>query len=166
MTAISETYGEILPEGMQKLLQVADLTERDRFIDLGSGLGKIVFQTFLNTAVQAAIGIELNAKLYQQALLAKENIAAEAGLVNARRKLEFINGDFLTQSFQEATVALLASPCFGPALLNTLGRRLDETSTIRAVMSLRPLPALRRLKFKKIIRIECSWDTALCYVYQ
>ena len=166
-TTIAETYGEIFYESVEKLLAAIPLTETDIFCDLGSGLGKLVAQVMLTTPAQEGRGIEINPHLHAQALLAKQRIEQDyPALVQQGRTLSFVNGDFLTAPLTGATVALIASPCFSPLLLNSLGKRLDATPTIHTVLSLRPIATLERLHFKKTIRVECSWDTALCYVYR
>jgi 16S rRNA A1518/A1519 N6-dimethyltransferase RsmA/KsgA/DIM1 with predicted DNA glycosylase/AP lyase activity len=156
--SITETYGELLPESVNKLLRVISINENDVFLDLGSGLGKVVKQIFFQTRVKEAHGIEINADLHAE--------ATQHSLQNSNRTLRFTQGDFLTQPLTDATVVLIASPCFSPSILHALGKRINDTSTIHTVLSLRPIATLTRLQFKKIIRVECSWDTALCYVYK
>src|SRR5579864_7063733 len=46
------SYGEILYPGVDRLLAEVTLSEKDVFFDLGSGLGKVVLQVFLKTAVR------------------------------------------------------------------------------------------------------------------
>lgn len=154
---ITETYGEMLPESVNKLLSTINITADDVFLDLGSGLGKVVKQVFTQTSVKEARGIEINPQWHAQAI---QNIP-----INTDRILQFTQGDFLNISFTDATIALIASPCFSLSMLHTLGEKINATSSIHTVLSLRPIATLTRISFKKIIRVECSWDTALCYVY-
>ncbi len=165
--AISETYGEILYSGVDKLLSNVALKEQDVFVDLGSGLGKLLLQVFLKSSVGKAIGIELASELHQQALLAADKVQHELpGFFSNQRQLEFLQGNFLEIPFMEASVMLLGSPCFGVKLLEELGEIFNRVPGLHTVMSLRPIPNLQRLRFKKAIRVECSWDSALCYIYQ
>lgn len=154
---ITETYGELLPDSVNKLLQKITITADDVFYDLGSGLGKVVRQVFSHTDVKAAHGIEINTELHAK--------ATQHTAQNTNRILNFTQGDFLTTPLTDATIVLIASPCFSPSLLHALGERINTTPTIHTVLSLRPIATLT-LPFKKIVRVECSWDTALCYVYQ
>ena len=71
---ISESYGEILYPGVNKLLSLLALTNEDYFVDVGSGLGKLAMQVFLNSAVKKVYGIELIPELHQQALLALQRL--------------------------------------------------------------------------------------------
>jgi len=157
---INETYGEILSESVTKLLRLIPMTENDVFLDLGSGKGKVVSQVFAETNVKEARGIELLPALHAEA---ERNKSAR---IPVNRSLTFIQGDFLQVPFTAATIVFIASPCFGASLLHQLGDKLNHTPTIHTVLSLRPIATLSRLTFKKIVRIECSWDSALCYIYR
>lgn len=164
---VSETYGEILFESVSKLLSVIPFTENDIFVDLGSGLGKVVLQVFLQTLVKEARGIEIKPYLHEQALIAAHHLQRELPqYFENRRQLTLFSGDFLKIPLTTATIILMGSPCFDPAMLHSLAKMIDDTPSIHTVFSLRPLCSLQRLAFKKAIRIECSWDTALCYLYR
>lgn len=163
---VFQTYGEILYPSVDKLMSAIQLTEHDVFVDLGSGMGKIVIQFFLKSAIKAAYGIELLPELHQHALNAAKSLQQNLpDFYKGRRKLTFLLGDILETSFTKATVALLNSTCFTQSLLNELGKIIENTPSIHTLLSLRPINTLQRLVFMKVIRIECSWDTALCYIY-
>jgi hypothetical protein len=164
---IVETYGEILYPGIDKLMTSITLTENDIFIDLGSGKGQITIQFFLKSLVKKAIGIEIVPDLHREAVEASLILQQELpGFYEEGRQLSFVSGSFLEIPFQTATVALINSTCFTQSLLNQLGTILENTPSIHTVFSLRPISTLQRLIFKKVIRVECSWDSALCYLYR
>jgi len=161
------SYGEILYPGVDRLLAEVVLSEKDVFLDLGSGLGKVVLQVFLKTAVKKACGIEILPDLHQQSLAAAKKVQEDlSGFFTGGRQLNFVLGSFLTFPLTEATVVLIGSPCFTPKMLDSLSKNIDSSPHIHTVFSLRPLCALEKLAFKKAIRIEGSWDTTLCYIYQ
>lgn len=163
----SDTYGEILYESANKLISKIHFSENDVFVDLGSGLGKFVIQVFLNSIVKEARGIELISELHQQALTAAEKVKRDIpNVFLGERKLDFTLGDFLNTSFDSATVVFICAPCFSQKTLFTLGKRINEIPSIHTVLSLRPLSSLYHLSFKEAVRVECSWDTALCYIYK
>lgn len=165
-TNINETYGEIFYAGIDKLLSVMNLSEKDVFVDYGSGLGKVVIQVFLKSLVKEAYGIEISAELHQHAAsIAQKTQKDLPEFYNDGRKLTFLQGDFLKTPITTATVALVTATCFTQPLLAALGQVIEHTPSIHTVLSLRPIHTLQRLTFQKTIRIECSWDTALCYVY-
>lgn len=164
---ITETYGEVLYPSMYLLLSLISISKEDIFVDLGSGLGKVVLQWFLQSPVKKALGIELIPELHIQAERIAKRVAIECPEFFAQdRVLQLMQGSFFDISFQEATIIFLGSPCFSPKMLHQLGHLIENTPSIHTVLSLRPLLHLTRLQFKKVIRVECSWDSALCYIYQ
>ncbi len=163
---IVETYGEILYQSVNKLISAIQLTENDIFVDLGSGMGKIVIQFFLKSMIKAAYGIELLPHLHQNAVEAAKTLQHDLPcFYNGTRQLIFLLGSFLDTPFKTATIVLITSTCFTQSLLNELGIIIENTPSIHTVLCLHPIRTLQRLVFKKVIRIECSWDTALCYIY-
>ncbi len=163
---ICTTYGEILLPSIDKLLRIIKCSNDDVFVDYGSGLGKIVIHVFLKTVVNAAYGIELSPELHQHAINAAKKLQYDLpSLYDDGRKLEFFLANFLERPIPNATIAIINATCFTQPLLNKLGKVLENTSSIHTVLSTRPINTLRRLAFKKSVRIECSWDTALCYIY-
>lgn len=164
--SVTETYGEILYPSVDKILSIIQPTENDVFIDYGSGLGKMVIQVFLKSMVREAYGIEIVPQLHQHALSAAQRLTHDLPeFYQSERKLTFLLGSFLELPLKTATIAMVNSTCFTQSLLNELGKIIDQTPSIHTVLTLRPINKLERLSFKRTIRIECSWDTALCYVY-
>lgn len=164
---IAQTNGEILYPAVHKLLSGLSLTESDVFVDLGSGTGKVVTQVFLTSVVKEAHGIELVPELHQRALQAAEKMQLDLPeFFQDERKLTFSEGSFLEVPLHNASVVLINSVCFNQKLLFAIGDLMNASPGIHTVLSLRPIANLQRLSFKKTIRVECSWDTALCYVYR
>lgn len=163
---LSDTYGEILYPSIDKLLSMFPLTAEDVFLDLGSGLGKIVAQVFFKTPVKESRGIELVPELYQQAMTVTQQIQQDLpDFFSEERKITFLHANFLTTPFTDATIVLMTATCFSQSMMHAIGEIIEKTPSVRLVLSLRPLPTLYRLPFHTTIRVECSWDAALCYVY-
>ena len=164
---VSETYGEILYPSVIRLLSELNLTEQDVFYDLGSGLGKVVAQVFLLSLVKEAHGIEILTSLHEQAVQTAARIQCDLPeFFSGDRKLQFTLGSFLQVPLTTATVVLLASPCFSPVILHPLEKIIADAPNIDTVLSLQPIHRLHRLKLEKTILLECSWDSALCYIYR
>lgn len=164
---LAETHGEILYESVNKLLSYLNLTPNDSFIDFGSGLGKVASQVFLNSEAKNVYGVELISSLHQQALTAAEKIEHDLpDSYKLNRELQFLLGNFLEMKLPSVTVALINSVCFNQTLMLGLAKIINSTKSLHTVLTTRPLLTLERLKLKKIIRVQCSWDTALCYVYK
>lgn len=74
-------------------------------------------------------------------------------------------GNFLEVDWQNPTCVYTCSTCYTQLVLDAIGDRVNKTPSIKQMYSLRPLPTLNRLKLFKVITVECSWDSSLCYVY-
>jgi hypothetical protein len=163
---IPETYGEILFPAMTSILSYIPITTTDVFYDLGSGLGKIALQVFIETKVKKSCGIEILPKLHDKALSAASTLNKDRPeLYTNYRELNFELGSFFDLPLADATIILLGSACFSPSMLFKLGHMMNTMPALHTVISLRPLPTLVRLSLTKVLRIECSWDSALAYFF-
>lgn len=71
----SSTYGELLPEGVDRLLHILDMDERSVFLDAGCGTGQALLQVALQAPqVARAVGIELSASRLEHAELAADTL--------------------------------------------------------------------------------------------
>lgn len=55
--------GEISPKGVSTILEQVALTDRDIFVDIGSGIGNIIAQVVMQSPVRAAVGLEIREDL-------------------------------------------------------------------------------------------------------
>lgn len=163
---ISETYGEVLYPSIDKLISIIKWQDDDIFYDLGSGLGKVALRIFFKTNIKIVHGIELRYELHHVAQTILAKIKIQKDLFPSGRELIFSHGDFLKNSFKDASILFIASPCFSLCILDSLANIINVNPNIQTVLTLKPMPALARLKFQRAVRIDCSWDTALCYIYQ
>ncbi len=161
---ICPIYGELYYPSVKKIIQEFALTTADIFLDLGSGLGKCALQVFMQSNVGKVVGIEAMATLYAQAQSAMQRVKTDFPYFWIERDLIFSCANFLEASWHDATAVYTCSTCFTPALLTAIGDKINQQSCVQKVMSLRPLPTLQ-LPLKKVFRVECSWDSALCFYY-
>lgn len=160
------TYGELLYPSVKKLLSVLQPRSDDIFLDLGSGLGKCAMQMFMQSKMQKVIGIEASSSLNQQAQQVAQQLSQDFPFFWGKaRELHFICDNFLNCSWQKATLVYTCSTCFTQELLIKIGDKINQQTQIQKVLSLRPLPTLQ-LPLKDVFRVECSWDSSLCFFYQ
>lgn len=162
---ISSAYGELLFPSLDLLIEEIMPSEKDIFLDLGSGLGKACAYLFLRTAVRIVYGIELLSDLHQKACQVGMQMKKDLPDFFQRRELNFLCGDFLQVALPEASIALLASPCFDQRILQQLAERFDQAVNLRCLITLKPMDMMKRLRFYKALRIQASYDSALCYIY-
>jgi hypothetical protein len=162
---ISITYGELLYYSVKKILKVLEITPEDIFLDLGSGIGKCALQVFMQSDISAVIGIEASSVLHEAALKISLQVRHDFPIFwENNRKLKFIEGNFLNVDWENATIVYTCSTCFTQELLVCIANKINQTSSIKQVLSLRPLPTLN-MTLKKVFAVECSWDSALCFLY-
>lgn len=164
---ISEKSGEILYPSVKKLLSIINLSAEDVFVDLGSGAGKLALQVFLNTSVHEVVGVEVVPAFHEQAMQAVRIICDDLSQIDGNeRKLTFLAGDFFLLPLPAVSVVFINSVCFTQDMLIALCKMINAMPAVRLVLTLRPLQHLRDLIFKKAVKVECSWDSALCYIYE
>ncbi len=163
----NEQYGELYYYGFLKLLKYLNLGDKDHFLDVGCGLGKIVFQSFLTTMVASASGIEINALRYQIAIKVEENIRQQLpDMFRQARSLHMIHGDFLQHDFPNITVVYLCSTVFSFDLLYVVGQKINAMPHVRRIATLRKLPNLSDFKLSKRIFLQADWERVPCYIYE
>lgn len=167
----NEIYGELYYYSVVKLLNYLNITEKDHFLDIGSGLGKLVFQLFLTTQASAVTGIEINYARYEISLKIKKMLEQQfPETFTQERSLNLIHGDFLqcdvTRSdFNDITIAYICGTVFSFPLLTAIGEKINTMNSVEKVVSLRKLPNMNHFMLTKRIFLHGSWDKTACYIY-
>lgn len=174
------TYGEILYESAQKLLDDVALTREDVFYDLGSGAGKFVMQVYLTTQAKKAVGIELCKTRCEMAQERAEKIrtiaelssrcAYEIGdvLANVETKniikisdsktIEFNNENILKADLSDATIVFMCSTCFSDELMQKIVDKLAGLQEGLRVLTLKDLPPHDHFKLVRQYQLPMSWS--------
>ncbi len=161
----SPTYGEITPEGASILIKELKLTNKDRFYDLGCGVGKLVFQIFLEGGVQKSVGIELSPSRLQYAKKVHADIKHTIPADN--RILAFIEQNMLEADLSDATALYVASTCFSNDVMTKLAQKLSSLPAGTRLVTLTELPNLYNFRLDKKVTIPMTWSpntTAYFYV--
>lgn len=163
---ICYVYGELLYPSTLKIINKLNLSSKDSILDLGSGLGKFVIQMFLRSSVGKVIGIEAAQYLYKQSERVINQVKKELPFFwENNRELTLIESNFLEVDWEISNIIYSCSTCFTQTLLDKIGEKINHTSNVNHVLSLRPLPTLTRLKLHQVFSVECSWDSVLCFWY-
>jgi len=159
------TYGEILYPSVSKFLNyIGDISEKDVFWDLGSGIGKVPLHVFLGTPVGRAYGIEFSETRSQYAQKVYAEVHQEfPELFAGGRELKCSTGNFLEADIYDATIIYTCSTCFNEELLSDIGKAIDRCPNIRYVISMKQIPS--KVPFDRTLEIDCTWDKTKCYVY-
>ncbi len=162
----NEIYGELYYYSVVKLLNYLKITEKDHFLDIGSGLGRLVFQIFLITNAASVTGIEINNQRYELSEKIKENMQKQLpNMFNRNRILEFLRGDFLTHSFDNISIIYVCSTVFSFTLLNSIGEKINCMNNVQKIISLRKIPNLSKFKLGRKLFLQGTWDNSPCYIY-
>lgn len=171
LNTTNELYGELYYYSFVKLLKYLQITEKDHFLDIGSGLGKIVFQVFLTTDAASVTGIEINNNRYIIANKIKDTISRQLpdlfifNNLNNFRSLNLINGDFLKHDFNHINIIYVCSTVFSLELLNTIAEKINTMQNVKKIISFRKLAKLERFDLTKKIFVHGTWDYTTCYLY-
>lgn len=164
----NQIYGELYYYSFLELLDHISITQNDHILDIGSGLGKIVFQMYLTTRAGTVTGIEINHERHVIASLVKKKMQyqlPELFQTSAHRKLSLLEGDFLELDFPKITMIYLCSTAFCFELLEAMGNKMNEMDNVRKIISFRKIPGLENFNMTQKIFLPATWDNVACYFY-
>jgi len=114
---IETNVGELTPIGTTGLIEVCALTNKDVFVDIGSGVGNVVAQVALQTNIGMAIGVEIRTELALQSSMLMERHSMSYPQLN---KIKIYPENICDidiendESFQKATVLFCHNTLFRP----------------------------------------------------
>jgi hypothetical protein len=128
------TYGELTPLGFRSMAARLELCAEDSFVDLGSGLGRMVLQAATEYGVRRACGVELAPSRHTLAQEARdrahESVASRVLLVEGDCAAE----DVWHEHLGDATVVFASNLCALEAKHHERGRARC-THLLRSVLS-------------------------------
>ncbi len=155
-TKSSATYGEIMPAASVRLVDALRLGPDDTFVDLGSGVGKLVVTAALRSKVGRAVGVELGKDRHRDAVSAVR-AAVDAGLL-APGVVELRNQDILRTSLAGATVLYTCSTAFPYAFTKRLAQRVARLRRRVRFVTLQELDCdVPGFALTEVLRLDMSW---------
>jgi hypothetical protein len=135
-----ENVGELTVTGVTMLVNECTLTEKDVFVDVGSGIGNVITQVALKTAVHKCIGVEIRV---DTALLSRRLIEAHAYKYPNIRKVhiypeDICKVDITTNMWQQATVLYSHNTLFDGLTLVGLEALCCKLRSLRIVILQEP----------------------------
>lgn len=161
-------YGEILPTSLKTLLDDLRITSNDVFYDLGSGIGKVTIQAYLDYPFKKAVGIELSPTRCNHAISAYNMLKIKNAIAH-HRTLEFKIEDITKSDLNDATVIFMCSTCFPDDLMVKLTKKLSTLKSGLKVLTLKLLSTPEKYGFKQIkeYNLPMTWSsTTPVYSYQ
>ena len=202
------TYGEVTPLGVRQLAyemgiadcenQASDVDEDGEsgivFYDLGSGVGRLVTQMYIDqpNRVAKAVGIELAEDRHKIGDIALEGIIAEGkymaenfqspyeddtDMIDMSTKtkafrIQLIHGDVLDVDIDpETTHVYISSLCFPVNVLLALQKKLLRLPNLRVVAALNRLDLIHKLDGEQFweerdVFIQMSWGDSMAKIYR
>lgn len=154
-TGSSATYGELMPSATDQLIEQLRLGSGDVFYDLGSGVGKVVLQVAMTTAVARCVGIEMMGRRHRVALRMLEQARRE-GLLRAK-ETRFRRSDFMRARIGDASVVYTCSTAFSTAFMNTLAARLAGLPAGLRWVTTQDLDDNEWFSLETVLQLDMSW---------
>ncbi|MGH1340846.1 MAG: hypothetical protein ACRBN8_04810 [Nannocystales bacterium] len=152
----SATYGEIMPSASVKLIDALELGPADTFVDLGSGVGKLVMTAALRSKVGRAIGVELGRDRHRDAVSVVREAEAEGVLTPG--VVELRNQDILRTSLAGATVLYTCSTAFPYAFTERVAHRVGRLRRPVRFVTLQELDCdVPGFALTEVMRLDMSW---------
>lgn len=119
------TYGEIPFDSFKVILDELDITKKDVFYDLGSGVGKSVLQVLLTTPVKKSVGIEISPTRFSCAAAIKRVLIKNKKIPKGKI-VEFREQDILETDMDDATIVYMCSTCYSSVLMQGIVDMLQK----------------------------------------
>ena len=161
----SSTYGEIMPTGLDSLIDALDLEEDDVFYDLGSGMGKVILQLAMTTRIKRCVGVELVDSRHYVAREVLEQARGE-GLLQTE-DVDFRLADMLRTPLSDATVIYTCSTAFSELFMDQLVARLARLNQGIRLATLLDLDDNPWFEVEDVVRVDVSWKRrAKVHIYR
>jgi hypothetical protein len=165
---LSLIYGEAIPQSFYELMCEAQPRAGERFVDLGSGLGKPVVLAALLFDFARCSGFEVVPALAEESRRICARLRDEAESANAGEvaPVEVLQGDFRAADLSDVGVLFTHASCFEMRLLNDLDDKVSELP-----LGARVVVVGRMLRSRKLVRryaghCEMDWGKAMATVYE
>lgn len=140
-----DSFGKLSIGSMKELFRLVDLTPKDSFVDLGSGLGEVPITAAVLSGVHHATGVELSRERHKSACEGLAKLEGELkGDSSSTSMVELMQGDMLKVDLSDDTVVFTNSYCLRRHLLDKLAEKLamelPEGARIASTKAFRDLP--------------------------
>lgn len=116
------TYGEITKDGIEKIIQkitqYKKISDKDIFIDIGSGCGKLALHLAVKTNIKTIIGVEIIGIRNKYAKHIQNQINIESTF--------FINKNIIDFDLSISTIIFINGVYFGEELINKIWDKIPK----------------------------------------
>lgn len=158
-------YGEIEFFSFIALLSLIELNKNSVFYDLGSGTGKAVLACAMVYPVQKSVGIEILPELYNASCAQAQCLTALPPYKDQEIRIQFVLGDFLKNTLQEATVVFVNSSTLFGETWGSLCQVLNELSQLEIVITTSKPLISARFSPQISTNIQMSWGIVPAFIH-
>jgi hypothetical protein len=163
--AVEYVYGEIEFFSFIALLSLAQPNTTTVFYDLGSGIGKAVLACAMVYPVHKSVGVEFLPELYNSACTQTKKLIKIPNYTDAAKKIEFILGNFLEVSLQDATFIFINATTFIGSIWENLCSRLDSLPQLITVITTGKALISHNFLVIKSTKLQMSWGVVYAYIH-
>lgn len=163
---VKSTYGEILFESLQKLINEINIGSSDVFYDLGSGNGKVVMQMFMNANVKKSYGIEYYPeRSYNAEFALKQIYKMFPETLDEKRLISYQIGNIKDIHYlDDATVIFMCSTCYPSELLEIVCDKIKTSKNIRCLITHKSHDKIKDfLPNHTTTVLSCTWSKDLIW---
>lgn len=164
--AIEYTYGEIEFPSFIALLSLAKPDSKTIFYDLGSGTGRAVFACAMVFGVQKSCGIELLSPLSLSALKQQQHLQQWHDYSEQSQALYFINADFLTVDFTDATLIFINATAFFGDTWDAIHQALKQVKAGTTIITTSKKLNSNGFMIIRKTWVAMSWGPVSAYIHQ
>ena len=158
------TYGYVLNDCVDKIIDKLEINESDVFYDMGSGIGNVCFKVSLSTGAKS-VGYEIDKGRHNTALNINLDFEEMDGM---KGKVELNNENFsvLENVENDATIVFADSIMMPNETLKLIENIALQSPNIKYLISMKKMPESSNLE--KIYHDECSasWNKSEFNVYK
>lgn len=163
---VNTTYGEMLVECVDKIIEKCSIGSNDIVCDFGSGQGKITLQMFVNGQVKKAFGIEIVTDRWLMANSALGEIfKSHPEFLGCGRTCHFINANIKDCDYvKDITVAYMCSTLYPNSLMEIIENNLKACPNIRAIITHKEWKGFENICGKhETLALDCTWSKQLTW---
>ena len=150
-------YGELLRSGVETIIQKINrykkISDKDVFVDVGSGAGKLVLHLSIKSDIKTLVGIEIVPKRNRYSKWIKEKVVHD-------KSVFFIEKDVKDFDLSIATILFMNNVCFDSELIKDIYNRIPKGCHFISAVQ---IPECKILK--ENFTVDVSWGSKLNLFY-
>jgi len=150
-------YGEVLRSGVETIIQKINkykrITDKDVFVDIGSGTGKLVIHMSIKSDIKTLVGVEIVPQRVAYSKWIKEKISPDSSIF-------FIEKDINNFDLSVATIVFMNNICFDYTLIKSVYDKLSKGCHLISAIE---IPECKILKEE--FTVDASWGSKLNLFY-